>query len=375
MSGVYIHVPFCRKACHYCDFHFSTQSGYVVEMAAVIRREIAMRSSYLQGQPVSTIYFGGGTPSVLAVDEIKRILEEVHRSLNVLPDTEITLEANPDDLNTSYLGELRDAGVNRLSVGIQSFHDDELKALHRTHSALQAESAVKRAQDAGLENITIDLMYALPGTTSSRWEHSLQSAVALNVPHISAYCLTIESGTYFGHLYRRSPEVFTEDSVAEQQYDRLCQALRAAGYVHYEVSNFALPGMESRHNLSYWSGVHYLGIGPSAHSFDGVSRQWNVSNNHVYMKSVGTGSGYFEREELSETDRFNELLITRLRTHQGLERNRIFQNRSEHYIEMASSLLSEWQSRGLLVLRNDVLALTEPGLLIADQLITQLMIE
>jgi oxygen-independent coproporphyrinogen III oxidase len=375
MAGVYIHVPFCRKACHYCDFHFSTQSGYVGEMAATIRREIVMRAGYLQGQSVSTIYFGGGTPSVFAVDEIKRILEEVYRNVDVLPDPEITLEANPDDLSASYIRELLESGVNRLSVGIQSFHDDELKALHRTHSASQAESAVKRAQDTGLENITIDLMYALPGTTSQRWEHSLQSAVNLNVPHISAYCLTIESGTYFGHLYRKRPEVFSEDSVAEQQYSRLCEVLHESGYMHYEVSNFARPGMESRHNSAYWNGVHYLGIGPSAHSFDGASRQWNVSNNHLYMKSVAAGSGYFEREELSEADRFNELLITRLRTHRGLERNVIFQNKSDQYIEAAASLLGNWQSRGLLDVREDVLVLTEPGLLIADQLITQLMIE
>jgi len=341
----------------------------------MLRREIEIRAGYLQGQSVSTIYFGGGTPSVLAVDEIKRILEEVYRNVDLLPDPEITLEANPDDLTDSYIRDLLESGVNRLSVGIQSFHDDELKALHRTHSASQAESAVKRAQDTGLENITIDLMYALPGTTPQRWEHSLQSAVNLHVPHISAYCLTIESGTYFGHLYRRKPGVFSEDSVAEQQYSRLCEVLGDVGYAHYEVSNFARPGMESRHNSSYWSGAHYLGIGPSAHSFDGESRQWNVSNNHVYIKAVAAGSAHFEREELSDADRFNELLITRLRTHTGLERNAIFQNKSDQYIETAASLLSDWHSRGLLDVRNDAVVLTEPGLLIADQLITQLMIE
>ncbi len=374
MAGLYIHIPFCRRACHYCDFHFSTQSGYVADMVGSMIRELQLRKDYLGGEPLSTLYFGGGTPSLLHPDDVRRMIEWAVQLFGIKVDPEITLEANPEDLTQVYLNELRLTGVNRLSVGVQSFLDDELRALNRGHSSSQAADSIKRAQDMGFENITLDLMYALPNSDESRWRYSMNRAISLQVPHISAYCLTIEPGTYFGHLAKRAKVNFPEDPVAAAQYTMLCECMREAGYEHYEVSNFSLPGKSSRHNSGYWRGSAYMGIGPSAHSYDGTSRQWNVANNHTYMKGVAVGRGYFEREELTPGDRHNEYLITGLRTAQGISLQRLWEMASPDVSGKWSVALDEWMQQGLLHANGDALTLSEAGMLVADRLITRLMI-
>jgi oxygen-independent coproporphyrinogen III oxidase len=341
-------------------------------MCRAMMREMNLRRDYLQG-PFTTAYFGGGTPSVLPSGDLERLLDTARSVRGVLPDAEITVEANPDDLTVPFVRDLLRAGVNRLSIGIQSFFDDELRRLNRSHNAEQADRAVKLAQDTGIANLTIDLMYALPGSGDDRWQRTLDRAVGLDVPHISAYCLTIEQHTVFGRWSasgRLRPE---DDGTMERQYGMLCRSLADAGYVHYEVSNFARPGMESRHNSAYWDGQEYMGIGPSAHSYDGRSRQWNVRNNQVYMRSVETGAAFWEREEIDETDAFNEYLITRLRTAAGLDLTRLAEWTDEWFWEGHGSETERWRDLGWLRESEGRFALSEKGMLMADQVTTALM--
>lgn len=343
-------------------------------MCEAILKEARSRREYLGEQEIRTIYFGGGTPSVIHPDVLKRMIDELRALFNVNHEVELTLEANPDDLEGPYLRALKEAGVNRLSIGIQSFHDDELKKLNRSHTARQSESSVKRAQDMGLENISIDLMYGLPNTTKERWLYSLSQGVALQVPHLSAYCLTIEAGTVFGSLKAKGRFNPEEDPIIEQQYDMLCEQMRNAGYGHYEVSNFARQGMESKHNSAYWTGTNYLGLGPSAHSYNGVSRQWNVRNNHAYMKAILLGERAFEQEFLSEEDRFNEYLLTRLRTNWGVEKSWFVANAPVDFWSRSEEVRAGWKDRGWTEESETYFRLTESGMLMADQVITELMI-
>ena len=343
-------------------------------MVDSILQEARMRREYLVDQTVETIYFGGGTPSVLDTDTLKRMIDELRALFDVKNGVELTIEANPDDLDAPYLRSLKEAGVNRLSIGVQSFHEDELKRLNRSHTALQSEASVKRAQDLGLENISIDLMYALPETTRERWLHSLNQAIALQVPHISAYCLTIESGTVFGSLKAKGRFSPQDDPVIEQQYQILCEELSSARFLHYEVSNFALPGMQSRHNSAYWTGSHYLGLGPSAHSYNGVGRQWNVRNNHAFMKAIASGELAAQQETLTAEDRFNEHLITRLRTSAGIEKIWFAANAPEKFWSRSEEVRSKWKQFGWTEESDSHFRLTESGMLMADQVITELMI-
>lgn len=310
MAGIYIHIPFCRQICRYCDFYRSGALSDKPAMLAAIGRELTERQGEVREEAVETLYFGGGTPSLCSVEEIGGLVEQVQALWGVTEFLEVTLEANPDDLTPEYLSGLRAAGVNRLSIGIQSFCDAHLERMNRRHTAREAVAAVEAAQEAGFENLTIDLIYGLPWMTPQEWAYNLEQALALGVQHISAYHLTIEPGTVFGKQGLQP----VEESVSELHFRMLREALCGAGYEHYEVSNFALPGFRALHNSNYWQGKPYLGVGPSAHSYDGSRhRRWNVSNNRAYLAGEPGGE-----EWLSDADRLNEYLMTHLRTSEGI---------------------------------------------------------
>ncbi|MCC6370191.1 MAG: radical SAM family heme chaperone HemW [Bacteroidia bacterium] len=314
MSGIYIHIPFCRKACTYCDFHFSTNLRTKADLIAAICTELEFRHNYLTNTHLSSIYFGGGTPSLLSQNELQGLFTTLAKFYTWSAEAEITLEANPDDIDPENLKLWKQLGINRLSIGLQSFNEEELKWMNRAHSAVESTRSVKLAQEAGFNNITIDLIYGSRFQTTESWRQTLQQAIALNTQHISAYNLTIEDKTVLGILNKRGNEPAVNDDLSSQQFLIMKSMLEDAGFVHYEISNFGKPGFFAKHNSNYWLQQPFMGLGPSAHSFNGQSRQWNVKNNAVYVKEVMLHGNFSEKEELSLNDRYNEYVLTRLRT-------------------------------------------------------------
>lgn len=377
MPGLYLHIPFCKQACHYCDFHFSTSLALKSRLVEAIGQELALRRNYLGPAAVlDTIYFGGGTPSLLTAAELDFILEEIHRHFQVAEGAEITLEANPDDLTALKVRELAASPINRLSIGLQSFHELHLRLMNRAHSASESETAVRLAQDAGFENISVDLIYGVPAPDHSIWEQDMARAFALQVPHLSCYALTIEPGTVFGHQLKKGTFKAPPDEFVAQQFELLLTQMRAHGYQQYEISNFCQPGRESRHNSAYWRGVPYLGLGPSAHSFNGSSRQYTVANNPQYVAAV------LERQEvpatvetLSPTDRANEYLMTSLRTARGCDLHHLRQHLGVDLLRTHAAYLQQLQTAGQAILQNGVLQLTDQGKLLADQITLELFQE
>jgi oxygen-independent coproporphyrinogen III oxidase len=323
MAGIYVHIPFCKRACHYCDFHFSTSFQKKDDMIGAIIKEIHLQTDYLVGQEIGTIYFGGGTPSAVPPSDIKMILEGIGQNFSVKPDVEITLETNPDDINIEALVKWREIGINRLSIGIQAFQEDLLKAWNRSHTSEQAKEAIALSQKAGFQNITADLIYGGQGLKDDDWIQNIQTLIDSGIPHISSYALTVEKGTALAHQINSGKVKAPEDEQSNSQYSILQSMLKLNGYRQYEVSNFSKPGLESKHNMSYWSGAHYLGIGPSAHSFNGVSRQWNIANNVKYIQALDDGAIPFEKEVLTEEQRYNEIVMTGLRTSRGIDMVRV----------------------------------------------------
>ncbi len=324
MAGVYLHIPFCAQVCHYCDFHKSASLSNMAELVEAMLLELELRAGYLGGRPVKTIYFGGGTPSLLPVADIARLVEQVARHNPLDPGAEITLEANPEDLDPAYLEALARTPVNRLSLGTQSFFDQDLAFMHRRHGARQAVEAVRMARRAGFDNLSIDLIYGLPGMGRQRWTDNLRQALELDAPHVSAYHLTYEEGTPFERWKRSGKITPIDEQESLWQFDTLADTLAAAGYEHYEISNFARPGWHSRHNSSYWLGDPYLGVGPSAHSYDGRdSRQWNVRNNPRYIRALKARQIPAEGERLDPAARLNELVMTRVRTQWGIDLDQV----------------------------------------------------
>nr|PZN56304.1 MAG: coproporphyrinogen III oxidase [Bacteroidota bacterium] len=374
MAGIYVHIPFCRKACHYCDFHFSTSRDRQREMINAICRELVLQQDYLAQEPVHTLYFGGGTPSLLTADELHILLDTIRANYALQADAEITLEANPDDLSENTLSVLRQAGVNRLSIGVQSFSDAILESLNRNHDARQAVDAVRRSRAAGFTNVSIDLMYAIPDLSMALWEETITTAIALGPDHISAYTLTIEPRTYFGHLASKGTLIETDEETAAAQMERLADLLAAAGFEQYEVSNFAKPGFESRHNRAYWEHQHYLGVGPGAHSYNGVTRQWNISNNPLYIKAIRKGRVPFESETLQRADHINEYLLTSLRTSRGCDLERL---RLDYAFDLRAdrmTYLENLRNLGLATLHESTLQLTRKGRLLADKIAADLFV-
>ena len=366
MAGIYIHIPFCRQKCHYCNFYSLASSKYRGELVPSLVKELELQREYLEGSSVQTIYFGGGTPSMLKAGEISQLLSVIHQFYPIDPDAEITLEATPDDLSLTNLKGFKKAGVNRLSIGIQSFEDEDLQFLNRTHSARQAYNCVKRSQDAGFHNLSIDLIYGIPILDSTSWEFNLLKAIELDVPHISAYALTVEEKTPLAVLIKKGKLADVEDAQQAEHFDILTSLLKISGYLHYEISNFCKPGMFSRHNTAYWKGTAYLGIGPSAHSFNGVSRQWNVSDTGKYIQSLQQSKVPFEQEVLSPAQRFNEYVMTSLRTMWGCDLGHIRETFGPRWADQVADEAKLFISKGLLKNTGEVLFLTPDGKFRAD---------
>lgn len=373
MAGIYIHIPFCKQACHYCDFHFSTSFKYKKELLQALHQEMKLQKNYLQGEIIETIYLGGGTPSVLEAAEIDFLLEEIFNNFMVKADVEITLEANPDDLNPQKIFNLKQTPVNRFSIGIQSFFDEDLAWMNRAHRSNEAFYAIKEVQNAGFNNITADLIYGYPLLTDAKWQHNLSQLFELKVPHLSAYSLTVEPKTALASFIskKKQPEMNDEQSAA--QFEFLMDETEKQGFEHYEISNFSLPGWHSRHNSNYWNSVKYLGIGPSAHSFNGETRQWNVANNQQYLAAISQNQISFTTEILSENDRINEYIMTALRTSNGLNLDRAKQlsvNSSEKILKVAASFIA----KNWIIQNEQFLTLSRSGKLYADYIAAQLFL-
>ncbi len=374
MAGIYIHIPFCRKKCFYCDFYKTTAVVKKPLFLQSLHREIDLRGPYLGGEAVGTIYLGGGTPSVLTMDELNGIMDHLHRNFRVEQDAEITMEANPDDLSAEYLRELKQSGFNRLSIGIQSFSDGDLQRMNRRHSAVQAVHSVLEAASSGFSSVSIDLIYGLPGLSLQQWEKNIRRAVKLPVNHISAYHLTYHEGTKFYDWLKAGQlrEIPEDDSLA--QFEMLMDITGEAGFEQYEISNFARDKAWSKHNSSYWNGSKYLGLGPSAHSYDGGSRQWNVANLDQYIASTEKGDPDFEREILSETNRINDYLITRIRTVWGISLNDLEREFGEPVRRQVWQSAQSFIHSGHLMHQGDVVSLTRRGIMISDEIMLALVV-
>lgn len=372
VPGLYFHIPFCRQACNYCDFHFSTvlkDKGKVIEAMIL---ELEQRKNYLPGSELSSIYFGGGTPSVLEEGELTQLMQAARRNFNIHPNAELTLEINPDDVSEASLSIWKNAGINRLSIGLQSFNQEELKWMKRKHSREDAVTAVTLAQEKGFQNISIDLIYGSKFQDLGSWSETLDQVIALQPTHISAYNLTIEQKTELGVKIKRGQEPGVDEQLSVAQFQLLRKKLRDAGFLHYEVSNFAQPGYEAKHNSAYWKQEPYLGIGPSAHSFDLNSRQWNVANNARYCKAIEAGEAHYESEVLSINERYNEYVLTGLRTSGGCNVQWI----ETHFGETFKSHFetSALKKKGFFKIENGVYSLNEAGLLQADAIASDLFL-
>jgi oxygen-independent coproporphyrinogen-3 oxidase len=319
MKGIYIHIPFCRQACRYCDFYFTVSLKYMDRFVDLLLEEIRMKGERHRGRALETLYLGGGTPSLLSPVQLEKILNAIHRYHSFQDDSEWTIECNPDDLNTAALRHFRKAGFNRLSIGVQSFHERDLKLMRRSHKAAQAASSVSQAASEGFENISIDLIYGFPGQSTAEWEKNIESALSLPVSHLSAYHLTFEPGTLFDHWRKKGKLIPAPEERSIEQYRILRQIMQAGGFDHYELSNFGLGGTVSRHNMLYWSGLAYLGLGPSAHSYDGEQRSWNISSIRKYMEGIESGNAIEEMEQLSPREHYHDYLIISLRTRWGAD--------------------------------------------------------
>ena len=370
MAGIYIHIPFCRQACHYCNFHFVTSLRRKNELTAALLSEIEQRKDYLKREVIKTIYFGGGTPSLLQISDLRLQIEKVEQIFQIGGNPEITIEVNPDDITEEKLKEWKAIGINRLSIGVQSFFDEDLEWMNRAHNSQQAVSSLQLANQY-FENISIDLIYGTPTLTNEKWKQNVDTAISFGIPHLSCYALTVEEKT---PLYKMIKQHKADDVIPEQQSEQfllLMQWLEEAGYEHYEISNFAKPGFRSRHNSSYWSGKKYLGIGPSAHSYDGASRQWNISNNNVYIDSISKRIISFEKEILTETQKLNEYIMTSLRTIEGLNLNSLPVDSRSVMKDAAKKFIEN----GLMIGEAKYLKLTREGKLLADGIAAELFFE
>lgn len=374
MAGIYLHIPFCKQACHYCDFHFSTKTEIKDDLLKMMGEEILLQKDYLAGEAIHTLYFGGGTPSLLRADELAALLATVRDNHPLSADAEITLEANPDDLTREKLRDFKSIGINRLSIGIQSFDDAILKYLNRAHDARTAFESVTAAREAGFHNISIDLIYAIPGLTNEAWQENLSRVLALNPPHISAYSLTIEEKTTFGKWQRKGKLKPIDETLAGDQFSLLMDTLAGAGYRHYEISNFSRPGSESRHNSSYWKGEKYLGIGPGAHSYNLESRQYNISNNHLYVRALAQGTIPCETEVLTKNDHINEYLFTTLRTDHGCDTDLLKDRFGYDIMRLHGEYIRRLESRHLVTLSSGRLLLTPNGRMLADKISSDLFL-
>jgi oxygen-independent coproporphyrinogen-3 oxidase len=368
MAGIYLHIPFCKQACTYCNFHFSTSLNQKDALLQALIKEISLQRHWLGGEAVETIYFGGGTPSLLSSDELLRVFDALHKTFRIDTLKECTLEANPDDLSPAWLKALRSTPVNRLSIGIQSFREEDLRYMNRAHTAQQSDYAIKAAQDAGFTNLSIDIIYGTPGLNDAAWLQNIANMAALDIPHFSAYALTVEEGTALYHSIAKKGAAPVDAAQSAAQAEILMEEAPRLGYEQYEISNFAKPDCYAVHNTSYWLGVPYLGLGPSAHSFDGKqTRQWNVANNARYIQSVAVdGKVPFEQEVLTSVQRLNEYIMTSLRTMWGCDLEKVAVEWGSEYRDAVATAAQPHLHDGRLTLDKHKLLLTRAGKLFAD---------
>ena len=364
MAGIYIHIPFCKQACHYCDFHFSTSLKHKASMVDALQKEIVMRSGEIN-EPIENIYLGGGTPSLLHSNEIDTIIDQVFQNYEVIGNPEITLEANPDDLTKQKLADLHQTPVNRLSIGIQSFFDRDLKLMNRSHSAQEAFTVLKNAKRY-FENISADLIYGIPGLADQDWKANINQLIELDIPHISAYALTVEANTALSKFIEKGLVEDVDDEQAERQFNMLTTALREKGYDHYEFSNHGKPGFFSKNNIGYWTGKPYIGIGPAAHSFSVDLRTWNISNNLKYIKSIQLGRRPFESEKLLKVDQYNEYVMTRLRTKWGIDIDEVEEKFGKNYTDLLIKETAHLIDEGLVKTDKNKINITEKGKFLSD---------
>lgn len=373
MSGIYIHIPFCKQACHYCDFHFSTSMGKKEAMVFALIKELELRKTEFKDELVETIYFGGGTPSVLETEEIETIIETIYSNFKVSKDPEITLEANPDDLSEEKINQLAKSPINRLSIGIQSFFTEDLRLMNRAHSAEEAIESLSLATRQ-FDNISIDLIYGIPGMSNERWKENIAKALSFDIPHISSYALTVEPKTALASFIKKGIVPPVEDEVAQEHFNILLEEMEKVGFESYEISNFGKPGYFSKNNTAYWQQKKYIGIGPSAHSFDGKRRGWNINNNPKYIKALEEDILPIEIEELSVKDQYNEYVMTGLRTIWGVSLEKVDSDFGEKYLEYLKKQASRYLEEELLYINDNVLLASKKGRFLADGIAADLFL-
>ena len=370
-GGLYIHIPFCKQACNYCDFHFSTSLKKKDAVVECLAKEIELRKHEMKGATVATIYFGGGTPSLLTVDELRFLIGTIYKNFDVIEHPEITLEANPDDLSNKRIVELSKSAVNRLSIGIQSFFEEDLKLMNRAHTSREAENCILEAKKY-FDNISIDLIYGIPGMDNTRWKANIEKALSFGIPHVSSYALTVEPKTALKKFIEKGIVENVDDEQAQEQFLILVEMLAENGFVNYEISNFGKPGFFSVNNTAYWQGKKYIGVGPSAHSFDGQKRGWNIRNNHKYITALEKGVLPIEYETLSITDRYNEYVMTGLRTIWGVSLNKVENEFGKNYRQYLEQQAKKYVVNRLLFVDGDVLLATKKGKFLADGIASDL---
>lgn len=373
MAGVYIHVPFCKKKCLYCDFYSIGTTSKISQFPLLIEKELSHRNSFIANEKIDTIYFGGGTPSQLSPAQIAHILNCIAKTYDISEDSEITIEANPDDISAELLHGYRSVGVNRISIGIQSFNDDELRFLGRRHDALAAEQSINLALNCGLDNISIDLIYGIPNSTEKSWTFSLQKAFSLGIKHLSCYHLTYEEGTALTRKLNNKKIAEVNESISVQQFKVLQELAKQNGFIHYEVSNLAKEGFFSRHNTAYWKGIHYIGLGPSAHSFNGTQREWNPNSYTEWQKGIESGGITLQFEKIDEQTKFNEKILTRLRTVWGLSLSDLQKEFNESLVKQMLLCAQPFLKTGKLVLENETLIIPPEYFFISDGIIGDLI--
>jgi oxygen-independent coproporphyrinogen-3 oxidase len=371
MSGIYIHIPFCKQACHYCDFHFSTSLKKKDEMILALAKEIALRKNEAENKAIETIYFGGGTPSILSTEDIKFLIDEVYRNYKVVENPEITIEANPDDLTEERIIELSNNRVNRLSIGIQSFFEDDLKMMNRAHNSNEASKCLEIATKY-FDNISLDLIYGIPGMSNEKWKQNIEKALSYNIPHISSYALTVEPKTALETFIKKGIIKEPNDEVAQEHFHILVETLQEKGFIHYELSNFGKENYFSKNNSSYWLGKKYIGIGPSAHSFDVTSRSWNIANNTLYIKSIQDNKLPLTSEKLTKEDSYNEYIMTGLRTIWGVSLERIESEFGQEFLNYLTKQSQRFINDGLLEIENNILKTTKKGKFLCDGIASDL---
>lgn len=374
MAGIYIHIPFCHKACNYCDFHFSTSLNNKDDLLRCLLKELEQRRNEINSS-VSSIYFGGGTPSVLTINEIKQLIDQCFEHYKILDDLEVTLEANPEDISIELINGYAKAGINRLSIGVQSFQDNVLEWMNRSHSSKQAIDCINWANQAGITNISVDLIYGVPEELQRNWSQDLETLLSLNVKHISAYNLTVEEKTVLHKLVKEKKQLMPDQDICNDAYDLLVQTLKLAGFEQYEVSNFSKKGFQSRHNSAYWHRAPYLGIGPSAHSFNGQkTRSWNVSNNRQYIKQIDSGICTFETEELTDLDIANEIILLGTRTKKGVSINKVLKYLNTQQKDVFLKQLDELKKKRFIITGDDHLYVNEDKRFYSDHISRELII-